>query len=145
MIVRGIENNPADLSSLKSIDFENLLLFPSENAIELDRQLVEGLRKPVRLIVPDGNWRQASKVATRHLELKEVQHVKISEKNFGINHLRREHLEEGMSTIQAIAKALRVLEGESVYKSLNQLYEAKLRATLLGRGQLVDESSQFRS
>jgi DTW domain-containing protein YfiP len=41
-----------------------LLFYPSEDAVELDKELVAQDQKPIQLIVPDGTWRQASKVTT---------------------------------------------------------------------------------
>jgi DTW domain-containing protein YfiP len=59
-------------------------------------------------------------------------------------HLRREHMAEGMSTLQAIALALGFFEGPDVYRSLHSLYEAKLHATLRGRGvKPIIESSDY--
>lgn len=134
VIVRGLENQKADLSSILDPGYIPLFFYPSEDAIELDEDFVLSLAKPAHLIVPDGNWRQAGKVRQRHPELKDVRTVKISIKNDARYHLRREHLAEGMSTLQAIAYALNRLEGEDVYRSLQALYEAKLHATLAGRG-----------
>jgi DTW domain-containing protein YfiP len=134
VIVRGLEKQKTDLSALLDPSYTPLFFYPSEDAIELNEDFVHSLKKPVHLIVPDGNWRQAGKVRQRHPELSEVQPVKISAKNEGLYHLRREHRAEGMSTLQAIALALGCFEDEDVYRSLNSLYEVKLHATLRGRG-----------
>lgn len=134
MFVRGEGREALDLSPALDPAYTPLLFYPSEDALELNDEFVERLTKPAHLIVPDGNWRQAGKVRGRHAELKNVQTVKITAKNEAVQHLRREHFAEGMSTLQAIAYALRFLEGENVYQSLNFLYQAKLHATLRGRG-----------
>ena len=84
--------------------------------------------------MPDGNWRQASKVFGRHPELKSIPKVKISTPNISKSHLRAEHSAEGMATLQAIAYALGVIEGPAVMQALLQLYQAKLEKTLFGRG-----------
>lgn len=89
--------------------------------------------KPVQLIVPDGNWRQAGKVHGRHHELRDVPHVKISAKNMNTHHLRKEHKSEGLSTLEAIALALTVIEGPAAGEPMMKLYKAKLNATLKGR------------
>jgi DTW domain-containing protein YfiP len=49
-------------------------------------------------------------------------------------HLRAEHTEEGMATLQAIAHAMGVIEGDHVKETLLKLYNLKLERTLLGRG-----------
>lgn len=134
MYVRGEGSAKLDLSPLLDPAYVPLFFYPSEDAVELSEEFAGSLGKPVHLIVPDGNWRQAGKVRHRHPELKGVQTVKITAKNESLQHLRREHFPEGMSTLEAIARALRFFEGEEVYQSLNFLYQAKLKATLRGRG-----------
>jgi hypothetical protein len=47
---------------------------------------------------------------------------------------------EGMATLEAIACAMGVIEGEAVKAALMKLYNAKLTATLVGRGVLKDQS-----
>jgi DTW domain-containing protein YfiP len=144
VIVRGLEKQKTDLSLLLDPGYTPLFFYPSDDAVELSEDFVHALQKPVHLIVPDGNWRQAGKVRQRHPELSEVRAVKISVKNEGLYHLRREHMIEGMSTLQAIALALGFFEGLDVYRALHSLYEAKLHATLRGRGVIpVIKSSDY--
>lgn len=131
MRVRGEGREALNLSDLLSDEFESLLFYPSEDALELGSFVVG--RRPIQLIVPDGNWRQAGKVHLRHPELRSVQRVKITIPNLAAEHLRKEHFSEGMSTLEAIAKALAILEGEAVGEEMMALYAAKLSATLLGR------------
>lgn len=136
MEVRGQMGAPLSLGHLLNESFESVLFYPSEDAIEL-KEL--NAVKPVQLIVPDGSWRQAAKVNTRHPELKHLKRVKISAINQASQHIRKEHLIEGMSTLEAIARALEILEGPRVGEQMLQLYQAKLRATLKGRGHLISE------
>jgi DTW domain-containing protein YfiP len=65
--------------------------------------------------------------------------VRINEKNLGEQHLRKEHFADGFSTIEAIAIALGWIEGADVREKLMEVYHAKLRATLEGRGLLYDD------
>jgi DTW domain-containing protein YfiP len=132
ILVRGLE--PLDLTANLKTGYRPLLFFPVEGARELTPELVAESPLPIQLIVPDGNWRQASKVAIRHPEIAHVERVMISSRNTGSQHLRQEHTPEGMSTLQAIAQALRRTEDEAAYQALEDLYQAKLRATLKGRG-----------
>lgn len=137
MRIRGEhDRQPLDLSDLLTPNYRTLLFFPADDAIELTTEFVAQSELPIQLLVPDGNWRQASKVRTRHPELKDIPVVKIATPNLAQKHLRAEHLPEGMSTLQAIALALGVIEGDSAKLPLLELYEAKLQATLKGRGVL---------
>jgi DTW domain-containing protein YfiP len=134
MHIRGDNLERLDLSPLLSPVFNSYVLYPSADAVE-----IETLRsdKPIQLIVSDGNWRQAAKINTRHPELKHLPRVKIGGRNPAQNHLRKEHFREGLSTLEAIALALAAIEGEPVGDSLMNLYQAKLRATLEGRGRVL--------
>ncbi len=136
MRIRGETKEALDLSDLINEQYQSLLFFPSETAIELTTEYVKQFEKPIQLLVPDGNWRQASKVHSRHKELASVPRVMISKSNLATQHLRAESFEEGMSTLQAIAEALKIIEGEEVYNSLIKVYQAKLENTLKGRGRL---------
>lgn len=129
--IRGEGREALDLSSLLSEDYESYVLYPSDDALD-----IESIRptKPVQLIVSDGNWRQAGKLHRRHPEISHLPRVRINEKNLAKNHLRREHFEDGFSTIEAIAIAMGSLEGTDIKESILELYKAKLNATLEGRG-----------
>ncbi|WP_413288177.1 tRNA-uridine aminocarboxypropyltransferase [Bdellovibrio sp. HCB337] len=140
MKVRGLDHEALDLSPLLSETYRTLLFYPSEDAKPLTPELVAEDPRPIQLIVPDGNWRQASKVHYRHQELKDLPRVMIATPNESPLKMRAESTEEGMATLQAIAHALGVIEGEDVKATLLKLYNAKLMATLKGRGVIKDQS-----
>lgn len=138
MRVRGEGREALDLSDLLGSEYQPVLFYPSEDAVELNAEFVAACSKPLHLIVPDGNWRQASKVHTRHSELQHIPRVKIAYANKASHFLRAETTPEGMATLQAIAHALRIVEGEEVFAKLNGLYRLKLERTLRGRGVSVE-------
>jgi DTW domain-containing protein YfiP len=117
------------------------LFYPSLDAVELDHDLVARDPTPIQLIVPDGTWRQASKVLYRHRELKDIQRVKISTPDVSKFHLRAQHRPDGMATLQAIAHGLGVIEGDIVKDALMKLYHARVERTLLGRGVLAQSGT----
>jgi DTW domain-containing protein YfiP len=90
------------------------------------------------LIVPDGNWRQASKVHHRHPEIKHMRRVKIGVRDPGLKFIRRETRPLGMATLQAISFAMGVLEGPKVEEHLLSVYQAKWEQTLKSRGTLKE-------
>lgn len=134
MCVRGQSQEALDLSHLLNSAYQPYLLYPSEDATYLEELELRDDR-PVHLIVPDGNWRQASKVHTRHLELRDVPRVKLSLSGRfeSEGSLRKEHFVSGMATLEAIAHAMAYFEGEEVSNRILAVYQAKLRATLEGR------------
>ena len=134
MRIRGATRTPMNLNDLLVPDYENYFFFPSDDAIELTADFVKKAKRPIQLIVPDGNWRQASKVHSRHKELKDIPRVKIGTVNTAVKHLRAESSDIGMATLQAIAIAIGIIEGEAPGLALMNLYRAKLEKTLQGRG-----------
>lgn len=134
VFVRGAIDKPLDLTKYLVSDYRHVLFYPSADAVELTQAFVNESTLPINLIVPDGNWRQASKVHYRHHELKQLPRVMIKAANNEVQHLRAESTDFGMATLQAIAHALGVIEGEHVKNELLQLYKIKLERTLKGRG-----------
>ena len=134
MRIRGKDHTALDLSDLITTAYRTFLFYPSDDAVELNHELVNQSSLPIQLIVPDGNWRQASKVHYRHHELKDIVRVKISTPNLAPTHMRAETTEAGMATLEAIAQALRIIEGDEVGNTLMDFYQKKLDGTLGGRG-----------
>ena len=137
MLVRGELSdvtNRLDLRHCLNPDYQSVLFFPSETAIELNQEFVRAQSRPIQLIVPDGNWRQASKVAIRHPEIAHLPRVMIRAQNSDQHRLRAETTPEGMATLQAIAHALGIIEGDAVRNALLELYHHKLHRTIESRG-----------
>ena len=143
MRVRGETREPLDLSDLLTDRYRTFLFYPTVDAVELDNKLVAQDGRPIQLLVPDGTWRQARKVHSRHHELKDVPRVKIGAPDVSKFHLRAQHRPEGMATLQAIAHALGVIEGDLVKAQLMKLYDAKVERTMLGRGLLRGGGAGF--
>jgi DTW domain-containing protein YfiP len=132
--IRGDSREALDLSDLLSPRYRTLLFYPSADALELDRELVCRDSRPIQLIVPDGTWRQARKIHSRHPELRNIPRVKISAANRGTFQLRAQSRPERMATLQAIACAMRIIEGDLVAARLMKLYHARVDRTLRARG-----------
>ena len=145
MRVRGETREALELRDLLTDRYRTFLFYPSVDAVELDNELVAQTQTPIQLIVPDGTWRQARKVHSRHHELKDVPRVKISTPDSSKFHLRAQHRPEGMATLQAIAHGLGVIEGDLVKEQLMKLYDAKVERTLIGRGLLRGGGAGFES
>lgn len=139
MRIRGKDLTTLDLTDLLTPDYQTFLFYPAEDALELSPELVQSTKLPIQLIVPDGNWRQASKVHYRHHELRDIPRVKISTPNEAQLHMRTETTEAGMATLEAIAHALGIIEGEEVKNKLLNFYQKKLEATLKSRGQVFPD------
>ena len=135
--IRGEGKETLDLTDLLTRQYRTFVFFPSADAVELDKALVTRDQTPIQLIVPDGTWRQASRLNSRQAELKQVPRVRISTSNHSTYQLRAQSRPEGMATLQAIASALGIIEGEEVRSRLMKLYQAKIERALKGRGMIL--------
>ena len=140
--IRGEAREPLDLKDLLISEYRTFLFYPSNDAVELNKDLVEEQPTPIQLIVPDGTWRQARKLHSRHPELEHVPRVKISTPTKSIFQLRAQSRPERMVTLQAIACALRIIEGDFPAAQLMELYHLKIERTLIGRG-LLRENAEW--
>lgn len=75
--IRGEIGRPMSGEGLVMPDRQSLFLFPSRDSVILTPELAASFGKPLTLIVPDGNWRQAKRVGRREPALAEVPHVKL--------------------------------------------------------------------
>ena len=132
--IRGEGRATLDLKDVLSSQYRTFLFYPTNDAVELDKALVMQEHTPIQLIVPDGTWRQARKIHSRHPELKDLPRVKISTPNHSTYQLRAQSRPEGMATLQAIAHGLAVIEGDVVGAQMMKLYQAKIERTLIGGG-----------
>lgn len=136
IIVRGYEGRPSEpLAWTEAV--QPLLLFPFEDAKPLGdaARTLDG--RPVVLIVPDGTWRQASKVRRRVPGLADVPCVSVSGEARLPHRLRAEAHAHGLSTIEAIARAMAILEGEDVQRTLERVFRSMVERTLWTRGELA--------
>jgi DTW domain-containing protein YfiP len=131
--IRGRENAPS--TPIEWSDRTPLLLFPHEG----EAKPLEPVDGPVTLIVPDGNWRQASKVRARVPGLKGVRCVTLPPGPPSIYRLRSEAHAEGLATIEAIARAMGILEGRHIQEPLEHIFRVMVERTLWARGVLAAE------
>ncbi len=114
-----------------------LYLFPHEDALPLTSFLDDG--PPVTLVVPDGTWRQASKVRKRVAGVADIPCVSLPPGPPSRYRLREEHLDHGLSTLEAIARALGLLEGEAVQHALENVFAMMVERSLWARGTLATD------
>ncbi len=111
-----------------------VLLFPGEGAAVLTRD-----HGPVTLVVPDGTWRQARRLRGRVAGLAALPTVTLPGAQLATDdRLRRETRDGGVSTLEAIAAALRILDGDDVADALLDVYRRFVDRTLWLRGQKAD-------
>lgn len=131
VLVRGAHASSAETLALDP-STRPILLFPHEDA----RPLVELARdgRPSTLVVPDGTWRQASKVRARVPGLGGIACATLPPGEPSAYRLRAEAHEGNLATFEAIARALGVLEGEHVQRELEGAFRTMVERTLWARG-----------
>ena len=143
VIVRGQPGHP-DAPYIASPEAESLLLFPSPDATPLAEHVAS---RPVTLIVPDGSWRQASKVRNRVPGMREIPCVWLPQDVQSTYRLRHEAHPTGLATIEAIARAFELLEGgmrgTEVRQQIERVFNAMVERTLWSRGQLKTSELQY--
>jgi DTW domain-containing protein YfiP len=136
VIVRGHETHPTPPFAFDP-GSQPFLLFPHDDALCLTKVAIPS--RPVTLIVPDGNWRQASKVRNRVPGLRDVPCVSLPVGAHSRYRLRAEAHEAGLATIEAIARAICRLEGDEgprVQAALEFVFRAMVDRTLWSRGMM---------
>jgi DTW domain-containing protein len=130
--IRGERNSKVELN-FSTEDYQPLLLFPSENSQDLTEEFVKSFDKPIALIVPDGSWTQAKKIPRREPCLKDIPHVKIPFTSKSKYLLRTAPNETYLSTFEAIAKAIGIIESKDVETELEKVFDVMVRQNLKSR------------
>jgi DTW domain-containing protein YfiP len=141
VIVRG-EADAAEAPLVVPPDSEPVLLFPYADAIPLD--VFRPTKQAVTLVVPDGNWRQAFKMKKRVPGLSGVRCVSLPTGAASEYRLRAEAHANGLATIEAIARALGILEGRAVQEALESVFRTMVERTLWSRGTLDERELSLR-
>jgi DTW domain-containing protein YfiP len=139
VVIRGHEAQPSESLTLPP-GMQPILLFPSEDAVPIER--FADSPAPIALIVPDGTWRQARKVRNRVPGVRDAPCVSLPRGAPSIYRLRVDAHEEGLATMEAIARAFGVLEGErgpDVQAALESVFKAMVERTLWARGMIETE------
>lgn len=142
--VRGKLDEPMSGEGIVGPGHQGLFLYPSDDAIELSHEYVRSLQRPITLIVPDGTWRQASKVARREPALAGVPRVKLPPGKPSEYFLRVAPSQQSLSTIEAIARTMGFLENAEAQVQLEKIFQLVVKRTLYSRGALkLSECREF--
>ena len=136
VLCHGAFPDPADPADHVPAGATPVVLFPGHGARPLTPELVAALPSPPALVVPDGNWRQASRMVKRLPLLAGAVKAALPVRAFAGTAVRRNHEGHHMSTYEAVAQALGILEGEAVAGPLFDFYRRATDRMLLVRGKL---------
>jgi DTW domain-containing protein YfiP len=132
VFLRGHDKKPLVLEEMFPRPETCLFLNLSDEAEVLDEAFVAN-HSFTRLVVPDGSWRQARKMGRREPALKKMKWVKLPEGPRSRYLLRTQPVSGGLATIEAIAKALGVLESPAAQDHLEKVFALMVERTLSNR------------
>lgn len=132
--IRGRKDQPMSTDGFVEAGRTSLLLFPSSHAAELSADFVAQLSTPVTLIVPDGSWVQTRKFVRRDPVFHGIPHVKLPPGRPSEYHLRAQSDPQSLCTLEAVARAIGMLESPVAQASLEALLRVMVQRTLHARG-----------
>ena len=130
IFIRGLKDHEFDAEELVEEGYENLYLYPSDDSQVLNSEYLGKIDKPINLIVPDGSWRQARKYVNREETFKNLKKVRVENIGESIYQLRKSPGRDSLCTFEAIAYALKEIEGEEVFHTLIDNLRYMVRAHL---------------
>lgn len=136
ILPHGVFPAPADPASLVPAGTIPIVLFPGHGARPLTPELIASLPSPPALIVPDGNWKQASRMVKRLPLLAGAAKVALPDRAFPGMAVRQNQEPHQMSTYEAVAQALGILEGDTVVEPLLDFYRRATDRMLMVRGKI---------
>ncbi len=118
-----------------------VVLYPGDDSVKLSRELArpEGDPRPLTLIVPDGTWSQARHIVKRVKGLDAFPRVTLPRLAEVMQRPRKNHFDDRMSTYEALAQALAVLEDDGLEAPLRAFFHQIAARMLCMRGRVRKE------
>lgn len=117
---------PVDTVGVDFASPSNLALYPGRGAELLTDDYVAALPRPCTLLIPDGTWNQTKSMMRRVSMLREARPVRLAGPTVFMPELRQNRNADRMSTFQAIAHVLGLLEGRDTEIALLDFYRCFL-------------------
>ncbi len=133
IFIRGKMNQTFSADPILERSGRPLFLFPDEDSQELGEEFLAQNPGPYHLIIPDGNWTQAKKVKKREPKFDDVPTVKLPQGLVAEYKLRKAPRPDWVSTYEAAAYALGVLDGKAVQEHMLTFFGKWVEATLAAR------------
>jgi DTW domain-containing protein YfiP len=133
VVIRGRVNETFDSAPVLQKEGRPLFLYPHEDAEELNEVFKLKYPGPYHLIIPDGNWQQARKVRQREEGFKNLMAVKLPAGITAEYGLRKALHAEWVSTYEAMAHALGILESPEVRDRLMEFFRIWVKHTQKAR------------
>lgn len=139
ILVRGRPGETLSFVGRLSPETRPLLLFPGPDSVVLTPELVAADPRPITLVVPDGTWNHARKMPARVPGLAAVPQLRLALAEPSSYRLRRAPHADRVSTFEAIARALEIIEGPGIQQPLETLFAIACDRILWTQGRLKEE------
>ncbi len=139
VLIRGTRHEPLDIMRAVQPRYNNLVLYPSADSIPLTTDFLKNNTLPVNLIVPDGNWNQAGKMEKREKKIAHLQRVHLEISKPSRYRLRTAAHENWISTFEAIARSLGIIENPEIQQRMEYFFEVFVERMLYLKGRLALE------
>lgn len=118
----GLPHREVSSEGVDGISPSTLVLYPGRGAELLTADYLASLARPLTLLVPDGNWNQTQHMMRRVPMLRQARPVRLRGPILDVDCLRRNAAGHRMSTFEAIAQALGILEGAATEARLLEFF-----------------------
>jgi DTW domain-containing protein YfiP len=135
--LRGKKDQPMPTAGLADDPRQSLVLYPSPHAAELTDAFVSRLVGAATIIVPDGSWAQTRRIVRREPALAGIPHVKLPDGPPSEYHLRLQRSSNRLCTLEAVARAVGILESRDAQSRLEGLLRVMVERTLWSRGTIA--------
>jgi len=133
---QGERDRTLDCSGLTDPTRETWLLFPETGNRVVTPADVAALTRPVTLIVPDGTWSQAKRIAGHVTRETGARRVTIPDMGPSRYRLRVGQKPHHLCTLEAVARLLGMLESGAVQTELEKLLDRMVERVLFTRAKL---------
>ena len=135
IVLRGAPGLAFDAErTLAQVPAHPVLLHPTPDAATLTPALAATLPRPLHLIVLDGTWGQARRMLRRESRLRQLPTLQLPSGEPTAYHLRRRIHADGVCTLEAIARAVGVLEGAKPRAQLLHTFGVAMERAVRARG-----------
>lgn len=129
----GLRDQPGLELELERIPEGAFLLFPgSTPSADFDPPAPPDA--PIHVVLPDGNWHQAGRLARRLATRPGLRRLALPDVRRAPHTLRRTNISHHLSTIEAMAACVERFGETETALGLRQVYELMVRASVAGRG-----------
>lgn len=111
--LHGLPHTTVSSEGIDLASASTLVLYPGRGAHPLTAEHIASLPRPLTLLVPDGNWNQAKNMMRRVPMLSQAHPVSLPGATVDHFNLRRNVHSDRMSTFEAIAQALGIIEKQA--------------------------------